>query len=141
MIILQKGKHEIKRNLTSWLVSLMLKSMILPTAFAVGDASASLKEGAEETTAEGEEDSAAKDVEASKNDKASEILTTTATSIPTSTAPKTACYPTAIDVRDESAKIRKIYDLSPGADPDGIPRADSKHTGRSEEHTSELQSH
>ena len=113
MIILQKGKHEIKRNLTSWLVSLMLKSMILPTAFAVGDASASLKEGAEETTAEGEEDSAAKDVEASKNDKASEILTTTATSIPTSTAPNTACYPTEIDVRDESAKIRNIYDLSP----------------------------
>ena len=102
----------------------MLKSMILPTAFAVGDASASLKAGAE-----GEEDSAAKDVEASKNDKASEILTTTATSIPTSTAPKTACYPTAIDVRDESAKIRKIYDLSPGADPAGIPRADSEHTG------------
>lgn len=129
MIILQKGKHELKRNLTSWLVALMLKSMILPTAFAVGDASASLKEGSEETTAEGEEDGAAKDVEASKNDKASEILTTTATSIPTSTAPKTACYPTAIDVRDESAKIRKIYDLSPGADPAGIPRADSEHTG------------
>ena len=118
-----------KKILTFWLTALMLISMTLPTAFAAGDAEATPKEGTEEITVEGEGEGAAKDTEASKDDKAAAILTTTATPVPTSTAPKTACYPTAIDVRDESAKIRKIYDLSPGADPAGIPRADSEHTG------------
>ena len=114
-----------KKILTFWLTALMLISMTLPTAFAAGDAEATPKEGTEETTAEGEDEGAAKD------DKASAILTTTATSIPTSTAPKAVCYPTAIDVRDEGAEIRKIYDLSPEADPAGIPRTDFEHAGLS----------
>jgi len=112
-----------KKILTFWLTALMLISMTLPTAFAAGDAEATPKEGTEETTAEGEDEGAAKD------DKASAILTTTATSIPTSTAPKAVCYPTAIDVRDEGVEIRKIYDLSPEADPAGIPRTDFEHAG------------
>ena len=118
-----------KKILTFWLTALMMISMTLPTAFAAGDAEATPKEGTEETTVEGEDEGAAKDAEASKDDKASAILTTTATSIPTSTAPKAVCYPTAIDVRDEGAEIRKIYDLSPEADPAGIPRSDFEHAG------------
>ena len=115
--------------LTFWLTALMVISMTLPTAFAAGDAEASPKEGTEEITVEGEGEGAAKDTEASKDDKAAAILTTTATPVPTSTAPKAVCYPTAIDVRDEGAEIRKIYDLSPEADPAGIPRTDFEHAG------------
>ena len=117
--------------LTFWLTALMVISMTLPTAFAAGDAEASPKEGTEEITVEGEGEGAAKDTEASKDDKAAAILTTTATPVPTSTAPKAVCYPTAIDVRDEGAEIRKIYDLSPEADPAGIPRTDFEHAGLS----------
>jgi len=116
-----------RKILTFWLAALMLVSMMLPTALAVEDAAADSTEV--ETTAEGEDEGAAKDAETSKSDKASAILSTTATSIPASTAPKTVCYPTAIDVRDEGAEIRKIYDLSPEADPAGIPRADFEHAG------------
>ena len=118
-----------KKILTFWLTALMLISMTLPTAFAAGDAEATPKEGTEETTVEGEDEGAAKDAEAPKDDKAAAILTTTATPVPTSTAPKAVCYPTAIDVRDEGAEIRKIYDLSPEADPAGIPRTDFEHAG------------
>ena len=118
-----------KKILTFWLTALMMISMTLPTAFAAGDAEASPKEGTEEITVEGEGEGAAKDTEASKDDKAAAILTTTATPVPTSTAPKAVCYPTAIDVRDEGAEIRKIYDLSPEADPEGIPRTDFEHAG------------
>ncbi len=118
-----------KKILTFWLTALMLIGMTLPTAFAAGDAEATPMERTEETAVEGEDEGAAKDAETSKDDKASAILTTTATSIPTSTAPKAVCYPTAIDVRDEGAEIRKIYDLSPEADPAGIPRMDFEHAG------------
>lgn len=118
-----------RKILTFWLTALMLVSMMLPTALAAGDAAAAPAEGTEEITAEGEDKGAAKDAETSKNDKASAILSTTATSIPTSAAPKTVCYPTAIDVRDEGAEIRKIYDLSPEIDPAGIPRADFERAG------------
>ena len=97
-----------KKILTFWLTALMLISMTLPTAFAAGDAEASPKEGTEETTAEGEDEGAAKNAEASKDDKASAILTTTATSIPANTAPKTVCYPTAIDVRNDGTEIVKF---------------------------------
>ena len=100
-----------RKILSFWLAAFMLVSMMLPTAFAAGDAAAAPKEGTEETTAEGEDEGAAKNAEASKDDKTSAILTTTATSIPTTTALKTTCYPTAIDVRDDGAEIRKIYDL------------------------------
>ncbi len=118
-----------RKILSFWLAAFMLVSMMLPTAFAAGDAAAAPKEGTEETTAEGEDEGAAKNAEASKDDKTSAILTTTATSIPTTTALKTTCYPTAIDVRDDGAEIRKIYDLSPETDPAGIPRADFEHAG------------
>lgn len=118
-----------RKILTFWLAALMLVSMMLPTSLAAGDTAAAPAERTEEITAEGEDKGAAKDAETSKNDKASAILSTTATSIPASTAPKTVCYPTAIDVRDEGAEIRKIYDLSPEADPAGIPRADFEHAG------------
>ena len=118
-----------RKFLTFWLAALMLVSMMLPTALAAGDAAAAPAEGTEEITAEGEEEGAVKDAEVPKDDTASAILTTTATSIPTSTALKTVCYPTAIDVRDEGAEIRKIYDLSPEADPAGIPRIDFEHAG------------
>jgi len=118
-----------RRILTFLLSMLMLTGMMLPSALAVGDAAAAPAEGTEEITAEGEDKGAAQDAETSKKDKASAILSTTATSIPTSAAPKTVCYPTAIDVRDEGAEIRKIYDLSPEADPAGIPRADFEHAG------------
>ncbi len=118
-----------RKILMFWLAALMLVSMMLPTALAAGDTAAAPAEGTEEITAEGEDKGAAQDAETSNKDKASAILSTTATSIPTSTAPKTVCYPTAIDVRDEGAEIRKIYDLSPEADPAGIPRADFEHAG------------
>lgn len=116
-----------RKILTFWLAALMLVSMMLPTALAVEDAATDSAEV--EITAEGEDEGAEKDAETSKNDKASAILSTTATSIPTSAASKTVCYPTAIDVRDEGAEIRKIYDLSPETDPAGIPRADFEHAG------------
>lgn len=118
-----------RKILSFWLAAFMLVSMMLPTAFAAGDAATSPKEGMEETTAEGEDEGAAKNEEASKDDKASAILTTTATSIPANTAPKTVCYPTAIDVRNDGAEIRKIYDLSPETDPARIPRTDFEHAG------------
>ena len=125
----KETKRIMRKFLSFWLAAFMLVSMMLPTAFAAGDAAASPKEGTEETTAEGEDEGAAKDAEASKDDKAAAILTTTATPVPTSTGPKTVCYPTAIDVRDEGAEIRKIYDLSPEADPAGISRTDFEHAG------------
>ena len=51
------------------------------------------------------------------------------TTLSPTVAPREVCYPTSIDVRDEGAEIRKIYDLSPDADPAGIPRADFEHAG------------
>ena len=34
------------------------------------------------------------------------------------------CYPTAITVSEDGTELRKVYDLSPEADPAGIPRSD-----------------
>lgn len=39
------------------------------------------------------------------------------------------CYPTAISVSDDGAELKKIYDLSPEADPAGIPRSDFERNG------------
>ena len=39
------------------------------------------------------------------------------------------CYPTAISVSDNGTELKKIYDLSPEADPAGIPRSDFERNG------------
>ena len=39
------------------------------------------------------------------------------------------CYPTAISVSDDGTELKKIYDLSPEADPAGIPRSDFERFG------------
>ena len=39
------------------------------------------------------------------------------------------CYPTAIIVSEDGTELRKIYDLSPEADPAGIPRSDFEQGG------------
>ena len=39
------------------------------------------------------------------------------------------CYPTAISVSDDGTELKKIYDLSPEADPAGIPRSDFERNG------------
>ncbi len=39
------------------------------------------------------------------------------------------CYPTAISVSDDGTELKKIYDLSPEADPAGIPRSDFEQGG------------
>ena len=39
------------------------------------------------------------------------------------------CYPTAISVSDDGKELKKIYDLSPEADPAGIPRSDFEQGG------------
>ena len=41
----------------------------------------------------------------------------------------TVCYPTAIPVSEDGTELRKIYDLSPEADPAGIPRSDFEQGG------------
>ncbi len=111
-----------RKIIAFWLAALMLTTMLLPTALAVDEA----VEGTEETTAAGADEGAADSAEKSTSEEIPTSLTTTAS--PTTT-PKEVCYPTSIDVRDEGAEIRKIYDLSPDADPAGIPRADFEHAG------------
>lgn len=103
----------------------MLTIMLLPTALAVDEAAAAPAESTEETTSEGADEGAA-DTEKGKADEPPTSFTTMVS--PTAT-PKEVCYPTSIDVRDEGAEIRKIYDLSPDADPAGIPRTDFEHAG------------
>ena len=39
------------------------------------------------------------------------------------------CYPTAITVTEDGAELRKTYDLTPEADPAGIPRSDFERNG------------
>lgn len=39
------------------------------------------------------------------------------------------CYPTAINVSEDGTELRKIYDLTPEADPAGIPRSDFERNG------------
>lgn len=39
------------------------------------------------------------------------------------------CYPTAITVTEDGTELRKIYDLTPEADPTGIPRSDFERNG------------
>ena len=39
------------------------------------------------------------------------------------------CYPTAITVSEDGTELRKVYDLSPEADPAGIPRSDFERGG------------
>ena len=111
-----------RKILAFWLTALMLTTTMLPMALAVEDT-------AEETTVQGEDEGAADDAAKPTDDEVPTALTTT-TNIPTgTTAPKKVCYPTAIDVREEGAELRKIYDLSPDDDPAGIPRADFEHAG------------
>ena len=120
---MQKGKLKIMRKIIAfWLAALMLTTMLLPTALAVDEA----VEGTEETTAAGADEGAADSAEKSTSE---EIPTSLTTAVGPTATPKEVCYPTSIDVRDEGAEIRKIYDLSPDADPAGIPRADFEHAG------------
>ncbi len=104
----------------------MLTIMLLPTALAVDEAAAAPTESTEETTSEGANEGAADSAEKSTSE---EIPTSLTTTLSPTVAPREVCYPTSIDVRDEGAEIRKIYDLSPDADPAGIPRADFEHAG------------
>ncbi len=115
-----------RKIIAFWLAALMLTIMLLPTALAVDEAAAAPTESTEETTLEGADEGAAESTEKGKADEPPTSFTTTAS--PTAT-PKEVCYPTSIDVRDEGAEIRKIYDLSPDADPAGIPRTDFEHAG------------
>ena len=111
-----------RKIIAFWLTALMLTIMLLPTALAVDE----VVEVTEETTSEGADEGAAESTEKSTNEEIPTSLTTTVS--PTAT-PKEVCYPTSIDVRDEGAEIRKIYDLSPDADPAGIPHTDFEHAG------------
>lgn len=111
-----------RKIIAFWLAALMLITMLLPTALAVDEAI----EGTEETTSEGADEGAADSAEKSTSE---EIPTSLTTTLSLTVAPREVCYPTSIDVRDEGAEIRKIYDLSPDADPAGIPRADFEHAG------------
>lgn len=43
--------------------------------------------------------------------------------------PSAVCYPTAVTQSDDGGEIRKMYDLSPEADPAGIPRSDFEQDG------------
>lgn len=43
--------------------------------------------------------------------------------------PSAVCYPTAVTQSDDGGEIRKMYDLSPEADPAGIPRSDFERAG------------
>ena len=115
-----------RKIIAFWLAALMLTIMLLPTALAVDEAAAAPAESTEETTSEGADEGAAESREKSKNE---EIPTSLMTAVSPTATPKEVCYPTSIDVRDEGAEIRKIYDLSPDADPAGIPRADFEHAG------------
>ena len=111
-----------RKIIAFWLTALMLTTMLLPTALAVDEA----VEGTEETTAAGADEGAADSAEKSTSE---EIPTSLTTAVSPTATPKEVCYPTSIDVRDEGAEIRKIYDLSPDADPAGIPRTDFEHAG------------
>ena len=115
-----------KKIIAFWLAALMLTIVLLPTALAVDEAAAAPTGSAEETTSEGADEGAADSAEKSTSE---EIPTSLTTAVSPTATPKEVCYPTSIDVRDEGAEIRKIYDLSPDADPAGIPRADFEHAG------------
>lgn len=115
-----------RKIIAFWLAALMLTIMLLPTALAVDEAAAAPTESTGETTSEGADKGAAESTEKSTGEEIPTSLTTTASS---TTTPKEVCYPTSIDVRDEGAEIRKIYDLSPDADPAGIPCMDFEHAG------------
>jgi len=111
-----------RKIIAFWLAALMLTTMLLPTALAVDEA----VEGTEETTAAGADEGAADSAEKSTSE---EIPTSLTTAVGPTATPKEVCYPTSIDVREEGVEIRKIYDLSPDADPVGIPRTDFEHAG------------
>ena len=115
-----------KKIIAFWLAALMLTIVLLPTALAVDEAAAAPTGSAEETTSEGADEGAADSAEKSTSE---EIPTPLTTAVSPAATPKEVCYPTSIDVRDEGAEIRKIYDLSPDADPAGIPRTDFEHAG------------
>jgi len=115
-----------RKIIAFWLAALMLTIMLLPTALAVDEAAAAPTESTEETTLEGADEGVAESTEKGKADERPTSFTTTVS--PTAT-PKEVCYPTSIDVREEGVEIRKIYDLSPDADPVGIPRTDFEHAG------------
>ncbi len=115
-----------RKIIAFWLAALMLTIMLLPTALAVDETAAAPAESTEETTAAGADEGAADSAEKSTSE---EIPTSLTTAVSPTATPKEVCYPTSIDVRDEGAEIRKIYDLSPDADPVGIPRTDFEHAG------------
>ncbi len=115
-----------RKIIAFWLAALMLTIMLLPTALAVDETAAAPAESTEETTAAGADEGAADSAEKSTSE---EIPTSLTTAVSPTATPKEVCYPTSIDVRDEGAEIRKIYDLSPDADPAGIPRTDFEHAG------------
>ena len=115
-----------RKIIAFWLAALMLTIMLLPTALAVDETAAAPAESTEETTAAGADEGAADSAEKSTSE---EIPTSLTTAVSPTATPKEVCYLTSIDVRDEGAEIRKIYDLSPDADPAGIPRTDFEHAG------------
>ncbi|KAF5069981.1 hypothetical protein DSECCO2_227040 [anaerobic digester metagenome] len=43
--------------------------------------------------------------------------------------PSAVCYPTSITCNEEQTELKKIYDLTPEADPAGIPRSDFEQNG------------
>ena len=58
------------------------------------------------------------------------LAMSTALFAPTRTAEESpVCYPTAITVSEDGTELRKVYDLSPEADPAGIPRSDFEQGG------------
>lgn len=121
-----------RKILAFWLTALMLATMLMPNALAALDVKTPT-ESTEETTAAGADEGAAKDEadpdSATENESAVPTANITGTQAKTPVATPKTVYPTSIDVRDEGAEIRKIYDLTPEADPAGIPRADFEHAG------------
>ena len=58
------------------------------------------------------------------------LAVSTALFIPARAAEESpVCYPTAITVSEDGTELRKVYDLSPEADPAGIPRSDFEQGG------------
>lgn len=58
------------------------------------------------------------------------LALSTALFVPTRAAEESpVCYPTTITVSEDGTELRKIYDLSPEADPAGIPRSDFEQSG------------
>ena len=58
------------------------------------------------------------------------LAVSTALFIPARAAEESpVCYPTAITVSEDGTELQKVYDLSPEADPAGIPRSDFEQGG------------